>query len=173
MTAPLSERLKPCGPIVDAAAEARAHERLSEAAAAAEGGWGDRLKAAWPALGPVFAASPYLFGLARRRPEQLWDILAGTPEDRLASILAAATAVEGGADEVKTPLRRLKAELHLLTALCDLGGVWDLTEVTGALSAFADASVQAALGAVAHDLRGRGRFRAFLAWPWASMARES
>ena len=31
-------------------------------------------------------------------------------------------------------LRGLKAELHLLTALADLGGVWSLDQVTGALS---------------------------------------
>ena len=155
MSAPLAQRLQPCGPVMDAQAEARAHERLSEAAMA--GGWGDHLAAAWPALGPVFAASPYLFGLARRRPEQLRDILAEPPEARLAAILSATAATQGGADEVKTPLRRLKAELHLLTALCDLGGVWDLDQVTAALSAFADASVQAALSAVAQDLRARGR----------------
>jgi glutamate-ammonia-ligase adenylyltransferase len=155
MTAPLGERLLPCGPVIDPAAAERAHERLSETAG--EGGWSDVLAAAWPALAPAFAASPYLFGLARRRPEQLRDILIQSPQDRLAVILSATDALTGGADDMKAPLRRLKAELHLLTALCDLGGVWDLTQVTAALSAFADASVQAALRGVAHDLRERGR----------------
>ncbi|WP_332638672.1 bifunctional [glutamine synthetase] adenylyltransferase/[glutamine synthetase]-adenylyl-L-tyrosine phosphorylase [Brevundimonas sp.] len=155
MTAPLGPRLSACGPLVDAAAAARAQERLSEAAA--DSGWTSTLQAAWPALAPVFAASPYLFGLARRWPERLRGMLEEGPEQRLSGILAAAEALTGGADDIRAPLRRLKGELHLLTALCDLGGVWDLDGVTSALSRFADASTQAALGAVAHDQRERGK----------------
>ena len=152
---PLGERLNPCGPVIDAGAAARALERLGEAADA--GGWRPVLDAAWPALAPVFAASPYLFGLARRWPERLREMLEADPDAGLAVLLAETDALDGGAEAVKAPLRRLKARLHLLTALCDLGGVWDLDQVTAALSAFADASVQAALSAVAQDLRARGR----------------
>ncbi len=155
MSAPLGTRLTPCGPVIDAGAADRARDRLSEAAS--EGGWSGRLEAAWPALAPVFAASPYLFGLARRWPDRLDAILRDGPEDRLADILARAAALTGGADEVRAPLRRLKAELHLLTALADLGGVWNLDAVTGALSRFADASTRVALGAVAHGQRERGK----------------
>jgi glutamate-ammonia-ligase adenylyltransferase len=155
MSAPLGVTLAPCGPVIDSEAADRALERLSEAAR--EASWSDRLEAAWPALAPVFAASPYLFGLARRWPDRLEAILADDPEDRLADILARTSELTGGADVVRAPLRRLKAELHLLTALADLGGVWDLDAVTGALSRFADSSVQAALRAVAHDQRERGK----------------
>ncbi|MGZ9098561.1 MAG: bifunctional [glutamine synthetase] adenylyltransferase/[glutamine synthetase]-adenylyl-L-tyrosine phosphorylase, partial [Brevundimonas sp.] len=155
MTGPLGPRLAPCGPVVDAEAAARARQRLAEAAV--EAGWGDRLVAAWPALGPAFAAAPYLFGLARRWPDRLAAILADAPEHRLADVLARTEALTGAADDIRAPLRRCKAELHLLTALADLGGVWDLDAVTGALSRFADASAQAALRAVAHDQRQRGR----------------
>jgi len=155
MSAPLGVALAPCGPVIDTEAADRARQRLSEAAR--EAGWSDRLEAAWPALAPVFAASPYLFGLARRWPDRLEAVLADDPEDRLADILARTSGLTGGADVVRAPLRRLKAELHLLTALADLGGVWALDAVTGALSRFADASVQAALGAVAHDQRERGK----------------
>ena len=155
MTGSLGARLAPCGPVVDAVAADRVRERLS--GAASEGGWSNAFEAAWPALAPVFAASPYLGGLARRWPERLRLTLEAAPEDRLAVILSATTALSGGADEVRAPLRRLKAELHLLTALADLGGVWDLDAVTGALSRFADVSTQAALRAVAHDQRERGK----------------
>ncbi len=41
-------------------------------------------------------------------------------------------------------LRRGRQELALLTALADLGGVWDVVEVTAALTAFADAAAGAA-----------------------------
>ncbi|MFC7377044.1 bifunctional [glutamine synthetase] adenylyltransferase/[glutamine synthetase]-adenylyl-L-tyrosine phosphorylase [Brevundimonas sp. GCM10030266] len=147
--------LSPCGPVVDADAAARAHERLSEAAT--EGGWADLLEAHWPALEPVFAASPYLFGLARRWPDTLRTLLEQGPDARLADVLARTNALTGGADDLRAPLRRLKGELHLLTALADLGGLWTLDQVTGALSRFADISSRAALAAVAHDQRERGK----------------
>ena len=137
--------LSACGPVVDPVAAARARERLDEAAA--EQGWSGLLDAAWPALAPVFAASPYLFGLARRWPDLLHAVLDEGPDRRLHHVLARTADLAGGADEVRAPLRRLKGELHLLTALADLGGVWDLDQVTGALSRFADASVNAALRA--------------------------
>ncbi|MFN3669833.1 MAG: bifunctional [glutamine synthetase] adenylyltransferase/[glutamine synthetase]-adenylyl-L-tyrosine phosphorylase [Brevundimonas sp.] len=155
MSGPAGPRLAPCGPTVDTVAAERVHERL--AGAAGEGGWAPVLDAAWPALAPAFAASPYLAGLAARWPDRLRDILEQSPEDRLAAILTGTAALDGGADAVRAPLRWFKAELHLLTALCDLGGVWDLDAVTDALSRFADASAQAALRAVAHDQRERGK----------------
>ena len=155
MTGALGPRLAPCGPVIDAEAAARTRERLAQAAG--EGGWTDRLEAAWPALAPAFAASPYLAGLVRRWPDRLRLTLEAAPEDRLAEIVSATSALTGGADDARAPLRWLKGELHLLTALADLGGVWDLDAVTGALSRFADASAQAALRAVAHDQRERGK----------------
>ena len=42
-------------------------------------------------------------------------------------------------------LRRGRQELALLAALADLGGVWEVTRVTAALTAFADAAVGAAV----------------------------
>lgn len=155
MSQGLAARLQPCGPVRDAQAAARLHERLIEAAGAE--GWRATLDAAWGALLPVFAASPYLAGLARRWPDRLRRTLDSDPEARLAEILAATEAVAGAPDEAKAPLRHLKAELHLLTALCDLGGVWDLDQVTGALSRFADAAARAALRILADDWRRRGR----------------
>jgi len=139
----LLERLAPCGPIVDPKAAERAREailkRVGEASASIE--------IAWPALAPVFAASPYLAGLARRDARRLPAILEADPDVRLAEILAAADAVSAQPDfeTARRLLRELKADLHLLTALCDLGGVWDLDAVTGALTRFADASLRAAL----------------------------
>ncbi|WP_303717643.1 bifunctional [glutamine synthetase] adenylyltransferase/[glutamine synthetase]-adenylyl-L-tyrosine phosphorylase [Brevundimonas naejangsanensis] len=155
MSQGLAARLQPCGPVRDAEAAARLHGRLIEAADADD--WRTTLDAAWGALEPVFAASPYLAGLARRWPDRLRLTLDGDPEARLADILAATDALTGAPDEAKAPLRHLKAELHLLTALCDLGGVWDLDQVTGALSRFADAAARAALRILADDWRRRGR----------------
>jgi glutamate-ammonia-ligase adenylyltransferase len=158
---PLLDRLKPCGPVLDAAVAARTHETL--APAAAEAGWGPVLEKAWPALEPVFAASPYLARLARRSPERLRGVLEAKPEARLDRLLAETASVAdivGSLDEVKVRLRELKADAHLLTALCDLGGVWDLDAVTAALTRFADLAAASALAAVAAAERAKGRLAA-------------
>jgi glutamate-ammonia-ligase adenylyltransferase len=145
----LAQALRPCGPVVDAKAAARARLAI---------GASDGIEAAWPALEPVFAASPYLAGLARRDPAGLLDLLASDPDARLNAILAdTADAAAMFGDAAGPALRRAKRALHLLTALCDLGGVWDLEQVTGALTRFADAAVAAALTAAARDEVAAGR----------------
>jgi glutamate-ammonia-ligase adenylyltransferase len=151
----LGDRIRSPGPVVDPEAAQRARSRLSDLAASDH--WLDGLDPAWPALAPMFAASPYLFGLARRWPEALRDTLGDDADARLDAIVARTIALTGGADDMRSPLRQLKAELHLLTAVADLGGVWDLDRVTGALSRFADVASRAALSAVAEDLRRRGK----------------
>ena len=155
----LADSLRPCGPVADPKAAERTHEVLSQTAD--KGGWRGRLDAAWPALAPVFGTSPYLSGLARRWPAMLGDLLAADADERFADILAR-TAAAGGleSDEAGAELRRLKAETHLLTALADLGGVWGLDAVTGALTHFADAALGAALQAVAHAEVAAGRLQA-------------
>lgn len=153
----LAARMTPCGPIRDAEAAGRVRERLLEAAR--EGGWHELLDAGWGAMAPVMSASPYLAGLARRGPETVGQILSKSPDVRLEEILAETLALDGGPDETKLPLRRLKGELHLMTALADLGGVWDLDQVTGAIARFADAAAQAALKSVAFDWRRRGKLK--------------
>jgi glutamate-ammonia-ligase adenylyltransferase len=150
-------RFEPCGPIVDPAAAGRIHGVLAEAAR--EGGWDVALEAAWPALAPVFSASPYLTSLVRRSPARLAAILDQGPEARLAAILKdAAQAGEGGdIAAAGKSLRDLKAQLHLVTALSDLGGLWDLDAVTRALTLFADAAVAAALAVAVRVERKEGR----------------
>jgi glutamate-ammonia-ligase adenylyltransferase len=147
----LASQITPCGPVVDAKAAARAFERLS-AIAAAEG-WVEGLTDAWPALAPVFAASPYLAGLATRSPERLGRVLADDPAARLTALIGAAEPNDPAEDvaQAMRRLRELKAELHLLTALADLGGAWDLDAVTGALSRFADAAVRRAVAVAAAE----------------------
>jgi glutamate-ammonia-ligase adenylyltransferase len=141
--------MRPCGPVADAKAAARTREMLGEAAAIGE---------AWAALAPIFGASSYLAGLARRDPRRLVELLESEPDARLADLLARTAAVADGPPEAASAaLRRLKAELHLLTALADLGGVWDLDGVTGALTRFADAAVAAALTAAAREELAAGR----------------
>ena len=149
---PMAANLRPTGPVLDA----KAAERLR--GVVADRVWTPELEQAWPALAQVCGASPYLAGLARRDPERLAALLADDPDTRLADILRRTEAVaERLPDEAMAPLRILKQELHLLTALADLGGVWDLDQVTGALTRFADASVSAALTSAARGEIEAGR----------------
>lgn len=149
----LGAALIPCGPVVDTAAAARTRERLMR-----DGALDGAVEAAWPALAPIFAAAPYLAQLAARSPERLARVLSDDPERRLASLLSHAMAAGSAEDGEATAraLRLLKGELHLLTALADLGGVWDLHEVTSALSRFADAAAARAFAAAAREAANAG-----------------
>jgi glutamate-ammonia-ligase adenylyltransferase len=146
--------------VLDDAAAERTFEILTPAAESE--GWADALAAATPSLRPIFGASPYLAALARARPARLGQALIETPEARLAAILGQAAAIEAGAafEPAAKALRGLKAQTHLLTALADLGGVWDLDQVTGALTRFADAALKAALAVAARSEIERGRLLA-------------
>jgi len=153
----LGTLIAPCGPVIDPAAAERLRDVL--AAAAGRDGWTDVLEAAWPALAPVFSASPYLSSLARRAPSRLAAILMAPPQVRLEAILSQTVAVGEGADLAAAApvLRELKAQTHLLSAIADLGGVWDLDAVTGALTRFADASLSAALSVAARSEAAAGK----------------
>jgi glutamate-ammonia-ligase adenylyltransferase len=139
----LADRLMPCGPSVDSLAAARLRETLANHF----GSEPAILTAAWPALEPAFAASPYLNALARADPARLIRILSNDPEKHLEFLLrrTSATGYQRDVEIAQAKLRHLKSELHLLTALCDVGRVWPLTTVTRALSSFADASIRAAV----------------------------
>ena len=153
-------QLRPCGLIV---APEQAERLLAVLAPVAKcDGWRETLADAWPALAPVFSASPYLASLARRSPETLHEILTAEADVTLADILVRASEA-GGADGMPAAaqaLRRQKSRTHLLTALADLGGVWDLDQVTGALTRFADAALTAALRVAARDAVEKGRLTA-------------
>ena len=148
----MADGLRACGPVLDAKAAERAREIVAGAV------WTPDLETAWPALAPVFGASPYLASLARRDPQRLAAMLADDPDVRLAAILAQTVEVGNLLPEAAmAPLRLLKQELHLMTALADLGGAWDLDQVTGALTRFADAALGAALCSAARGELDAGR----------------
>ena len=131
------------------------------------GGAGARDRRPRPAGAPALEAR----GRRWRRcsgPRPIWPAWRGATRDGCArcwttirtrgwrtSWRATAAAAEPRPTEApRRRLRRLKAELHLLTALADLGGVWDLDQVTGALTRFADAAVAAALAVAARGGAG-------------------
>ncbi len=145
----LGDAIRPCGPIINASAATRAQQAFGVE------------DAAWPALAPIFSASPYLTSLARRDPARLANLLTADPLSRLEGILARTQSVSrGDLGRALPALRLLKQELHLLTALADLGGVWNLDQVTGALTRFADAALCAALSVAAREELAAGRLTA-------------
>src|SRR5258708_4314554 len=81
-TMSLGDQMRPRRPVTDPKAAERTRELIAETV------WTSALKAAWPALAPVFAASWYLTGLARRDPARLDRLLCGEPGARLDALIA-------------------------------------------------------------------------------------
>lgn len=100
-------------------------------------------------------SSPYLAGLIER--EASW--LATAPDHADADIVARETADFDQLDAAALgpALRRAKRRVALMTALADLGGVWDLARVTATLTALADRVVDLAFRVHLQAEQARGR----------------
>jgi glutamate-ammonia-ligase adenylyltransferase len=128
--------------------------------AAALCGLTDRFPRAKTVLLGIVEASPFLFDLIRTDGARLVRLLESRPEPYLAELIATAcgdVSAASGEAEVMKSLRRLKSEAALLIALCDIGGVWPVMQVTAALTELAVASVQSALSYVLRQEAARGR----------------
>ncbi len=125
--------------------------------------WTEEPRARFAALAPELRAllegaagcSPYLAGLMGREADWLEGALAGTPEAALDDALAGLG--ELASDTLGSALRKAKARVALLAGLADLGGVWRLEAVTGALTRLADTAVHEALRALVADEIRRGK----------------
>jgi len=120
------------------------------------------LRAELPDFGPevmellsaTAGCSPYLRGLMLREADWLRAAV-DEPEAALEATLAAADGLT--AEALPLALRQAKRRVALLAALCDLGGVWSLEQVTGALTRLADKAVHLSLTTlVAEEIR-RGK----------------
>ena len=104
--------------------------------------------------------SPYLFDLIRDDPERLIRLLRCEPESHIAALIETTSqevlAASAEADVMRL-LRRMKSEAALLIALCDIGGVWPVMQVTAALTELAVTSVQTALRYLLRQEAARGR----------------
>ena len=99
--------------------------------------------------------SPFLKGLLDLEAAWIGPALAAAPEAALVAELAALDTVALGG--LGSALRRAKRRLALLVALADLGGVWALDEVTGALTGLADRAVDLSLKRLVADEIRRDR----------------
>ena len=138
---------------------------------------GDAHAAARPELpAPVRAliagaagSSPYLAGLVEREGGWLVTALAADPSPR--DLVGAETRDFGAlsAADLGPALRQAKRRVALFSALADLGGVWDLDQVTDALTELADRAVDLSLRAHVADEARRGKLPA----PRAGMAPDA
>jgi glutamate-ammonia-ligase adenylyltransferase len=108
----------------------------------------------------IAEASPYLFDLMRADPARLIRLLGCDPAPHLTQLIDSTcgnvVAASSEADAMQQ-LRRMKSEAALLIALCDIGGVWPVMQVTAALTDLAVASVQSALRYLLRQEAARGR----------------
>ena len=96
----------------------------------------------------VAGCSPYLADLMRLEALWLPEIFAAPPDDSLRQIktgFAEAARASANREALMKSLRILKRRAAMLTAFCDIGDLWDLTQVTGAIADAADGAVNAAL----------------------------
>jgi len=110
-------------------------------------------------IGAAASNSPYLARLMEREADNIEADLAGDPRITLASLLASLRfdEIPTRADMMRR-LREVKRRASLLIALADLGGVWELDDVTGALTRLADAALNSSLRYAMIEAIGRGRF---------------
>ncbi len=100
-------------------------------------------------------SSPYLKTLIHRWSDWLSEALTQPPEAVFQALLKEVAEIPDG--DLGPGLRHAKGRVALWVALADLGGVWPLKKVTGALTDFADAAVGRALTSlVAAEIR-RGK----------------
>lgn len=115
-------------------------------------------------LRALAANSPYLDSLILRDADYARRVFSEDPGalsvEILASLDAEAPEIQS-LDGLMALLRRAKARVALLTAAMDVAGVWDLQEVTGFLSRFAETALDLAVARLLHDAMTRGD----LGWP--------
>ncbi len=103
--------------------------------------------------------SPYLWRLATQDPDRLLRLLVSPPMAALTHCLDRMQSECDALDaaDAMPVLRIAKAEVALLVALADLGGVWNLDRVVDALTRFADRAVGVALAVLLRDAVAAGK----------------
>jgi glutamate-ammonia-ligase adenylyltransferase len=107
----------------------------------------------------LFGNSSFLTRIIRRHPDWLPRLIDNPPSKTLAALVArtreaAALATQA---EIMRVLRLAKEEAALFIAMADVTGVWPLEDVTEALTAFADAAVEASIEWLLKDAARRGQ----------------
>ena len=112
--------------------------------------------AARPAVAAMLAGmggnSPYLSDLAVREAASLRTLIRAGPDRAVADAMSQLAAIQPASRRavVASGLRRAKRVVALATAIADIGGIWRLDRITGALTTLAETTLRLA---VAHLLR--------------------
>ena len=112
-------------------------------------------------LAAIGGNSPYLAGLAMREAAALLRLVRLGPDALVQSRLAALlrTPASGSRTALAAALRQAKRQVALAAAVADIGGTWTLEQVTGALSALAEAALQAAASHLLLAAHARGELK--------------
>jgi glutamate-ammonia-ligase adenylyltransferase len=107
----------------------------------------------------IFSHSPFLTDLAVRDPRRLLRLFDTEPEARLEALCAdlmERLPKSETMDQAMAEVRRFRQELALLVGLSDIGGVWDIEEVTCNLSRGSEAALRAATDFLLLEAARRG-----------------
>lgn len=152
MSATLAARLKGPWYASDSASRARLWRELPDARQ-------PNLRAHEEFFSAVAAGSDYLCDLLLRHAEDVSLWLGGEPEAIFAGLCAEVTEKGRLSDPEETGrlLRQIKPRVALLVALCDMGRIWTLKEVTEALTQFADLAVIAVVDCLLREAHAKAR----------------
>jgi glutamate-ammonia-ligase adenylyltransferase len=91
--------------------------------------------------------SPYLSALALREPDMVCRLVARGPEAAFAHCLSSLNHITASSkrSKIAAALRQAKRSTALIVAIADVGRIWPLETVTGALSELADATLRLAI----------------------------
>ena len=110
-------------------------------------------------LRAIFGNSPFLSRMALRDPEFLCTLMLQGPDATIKIInkaVADLAAAELAFPELSRQLRLRRGQAALTIALADICGLWDLGQITRALSAFAEGVLCTAIDALLRDAAKRG-----------------
>jgi [glutamine synthetase] adenylyltransferase / [glutamine synthetase]-adenylyl-L-tyrosine phosphorylase len=91
--------------------------------------------------------SPYLAELALREPRSIRRLMTDGPRAAFADSLLGLSQISPAAQrqDIAAALRQAKRMAALITAIADIGDIWPLEAVTGALSELAEATLRLAI----------------------------
>ena len=97
-------------------------------------------------LESLFGNSPFLGQIALANPAALSALINDGPDRSLQNALATVGQLASAQNEtmIMAGLRQVRQQVALLVAVADIAGLWTVEQVTGALSAFAEAALDAA-----------------------------
>lgn len=117
------------------------------------------------AFGPLLRClggnSPYLSDLVLREPETFVSVLRNGVNAAFSDCMSRLARVppDAARPDVAAALRKAKREVALITAIADIGGIWPLESVTGALSELAEVTLRLAIRHLLRAAHGKGMVR--------------